>query len=202
MGRRYDHSREELEALFVAEGARHLAEVGLARFSAREVAKRVGYSVGTLYNVFGSYDGLILAINAGSLRAWTAALREHLADAGEDRINALVRGYFDFAISRPHAWSAIFEHHMAAWGAAPDWYQAVVGELVGVVAAEVGRATGKADPTLVAPLTRSLVATVHGHCVFAVQRAFDMLGETAPAEAALARVREAIAAARAGGGAS
>ncbi len=199
MGRRYDHSREELEALFVDEGARHLAEAGLARFSAREVAKRVGYSIGTLYNVFGSYDGLILAINAVALRAWTTAVRQRLGDADEDRIDALVRAYFDFATGRPHAWSAIFEHHMADWGPAPARYQAAVGELVGVVAAEVARAIGSRDPAVVAPLTRSLVATVHGHCVFAVQRAFDMLGETAPVEAALQRVREAIAAA---GGAS
>ena len=45
------------------------------------------------------------------------------------------------------------------------------------------------------PLARSLVATVHGHCVFALYKTFDMLGETAPIDAALARVREAIAAA-------
>jgi AcrR family transcriptional regulator len=196
MGRRYDHSREELEAMFLAEGARHLSEAGLARFSAREVAKRVGYSIGTLYNVFGSYDGLIVAINAGSVRAWTASLRERLEGAGEDRIGALVRGYFAFATDRPHTWSAIFEHHMADWGAAPAWYEAVVGELFGVVAGEVARAIGSTDPAVVAPLARSLVATVHGHCVFALQRNFTMLGETAPAEAALQRVREAIAVAR------
>jgi hypothetical protein len=37
---------------------------------------------------------------------------------------------------------------------------------------------------------------VHGHCVFHLYRTFDLLGETAPVEAALARVREAIDAAR------
>ena len=41
MGRRSDHSREELEELILAEGHRLLAETGYARFSAREVAKRV-----------------------------------------------------------------------------------------------------------------------------------------------------------------
>jgi AcrR family transcriptional regulator len=194
MGRRNDHSREELEALFVAEGARHLTEVGLAGFSAREVAKRVGYSIGTLYNVFGSYDGLILAINARTLQRWTADLRRRLEAGGDDRIGALVHGYFDFAVENPAAWSTVYEHHMADQGPAPAWYQAVVAELIGVVAQEIATATGAPDLDHILPLTRSLLATVHGHCVFAVNRTFSMLGENAPAEAALARVRQALAA--------
>jgi AcrR family transcriptional regulator len=198
MGRRSDHTRSELEALIVDEGRRQLAEVGLTRFSARDVAKRIGYSIGTLYNVFASYDGLMLAINARTLTLWSAHLRERLAARGEDRIAALVRGYFEFAIQNPRAWVAIYEHHMADGGPAPDWYQAIVGELIGVVAAEVAAVLPSLEPAAVLSLTRSLVATVHGHCIFALYRTFDMLGETAPVEAALARVREAIAAARGG----
>ena len=44
MGRRSDHTRDELEQLIVGAGHTLLAEVGYQRFSAREVAKRIGYS--------------------------------------------------------------------------------------------------------------------------------------------------------------
>ena len=37
MGRRSDHSREELREMIVHEGHRQMAEVGFAKFSAREV---------------------------------------------------------------------------------------------------------------------------------------------------------------------
>jgi AcrR family transcriptional regulator len=195
MGRRSDHTRSELEALFVEEGRRQLAEVGLARFSARDVAKRVGYSIGTVSNVFGSYDGLVLAINARTIALWAAHLRDCLAAASDDRIAALVRGYFDFAVAQPRAWIALYEHHMADDGPAPDWYQALVAELMGIVATEIAAALPAASAETVVSLARSLVATVHGHCVFHLYRTFDLLGETAPVEAALARVREAIAAA-------
>ncbi len=198
MGRRSDHTRVELEELFVLEGRRQLAETGLARFSAREVAKRVGYSVGTLYNVFGSYDGLMLALNARTLTLWAEHLRMRLAAAGEDRIQALVCGYFEFAAANPRAWIAIYEHHMADGGPAPEPYQALAADLVGLVAAEVARALPGGSAEAVLALTRSLVATVHGHCAFALYRTFSMLGETAPADAALARVRETLAAARPG----
>src|SRR5687767_12593733 len=83
MGRRSDHSRAELEELILLAGEAHLAQVGFAAFSAREVAKRIGYSIGTIYNVFGSYDRLVLAINARTLRAWAAFLEERL-QKGQD----------------------------------------------------------------------------------------------------------------------
>jgi AcrR family transcriptional regulator len=196
MGRRSDHTRSELEALLVSEGRRQLAEIGLAKFSAREVAKQVGYSIGTLYNVFGSYDGLMLAINARTLTLWAEHLRTRLATAGDDRIATLVRAYFEFATRNPKLWIAVYEHHMTDGAAAPDWYQAIAAELMAIVAEEVAAVLPGVAPVAVAALTRSLVATVHGHCVFALYRTFDMLGETAPMDVALARVREAIAAAK------
>jgi AcrR family transcriptional regulator len=197
MGRRSDHTRPELEALFVDEGRRQLGEVGLAGFSARDVAKRVGYSIGTVYNVFGSYDGLMLSINGRTLELWTAFLRERLAHAGEDRIAVLVRAYFEFASQNPKSWMAIYEHHTADGAPAPEWYRARAAELMGVVASEIAAVLPDRGAESAAALARSLVATVHGHCVFALHKTFALLGETAPIEAALARVREALAAARA-----
>jgi AcrR family transcriptional regulator len=196
MGRRSDHTRSELEALFIDEGWRQLAEVGLARFSARDVAKRVGYSIGTLYNLFGSYDGLMLAINARTLKLWTAHLKAQLALAGEDRIACLVRAYFEFSEHNPRAWIAIYEHHMVDWGAAPDWYQDAASELMAIVVAEIALVLPGKTPEAVVTLARSLLATVHGHCAFALYKTFALLGEADPEGAALARVREAIAAAQ------
>jgi len=196
MGRRSDHTRTELEGLLVEEGLRQLAETGLQRFSAREVAKRVGYSIGTLYNVFGSLDGLILALNARTLTRWSAQLRARLAASDDDRIATLVRAYFEFAADNPKTWIAIFETRMADGGPAPEWYQALVADLMSIVAGEVATALPQMDAAAVLSLTRSLVATVHGHCVFTLYRTFDMLGETAPIELALTRVREVLEAAR------
>ena len=108
MGRRSDHTRGELEAMLIEEGGRQLAEVGLARFSARDLAKRIGYSIGTLYNVFASLDELLMAINGRTLTLWADHLRARLAAAGDgDRIAALVRGYFEFAQAHPKTWIAI-----------------------------------------------------------------------------------------------
>ncbi len=198
MGRRSDHTRAEIEAMFIAEGHRQLAELGLARFTARDVAKQVGYSVGTLYNVFGSYDGLLTAINGRTLELWAEDLRARLEKAGDDRIGALVRGYFEFAGQNHHVWLAVYEHHMADGSAAPRWYEDLVTDLMRIVAGEIIAVLPGADSSTALSLASSLAAVVHGHCLFAVYRTFELLGETAPAEVALARVREVIGVARQG----
>ncbi|HZZ87585.1 MAG TPA: hypothetical protein VFE13_04550, partial [Caulobacteraceae bacterium] len=83
--------------------------------------------------------------------------------------------------------------------AAPDWYQAEVATAMSLVSTEIAAALPRLPSRRIASLTRSLIATVHGHVAFAIFRTFNMLGETAPVDAALARVREALAAAAAGG---
>jgi len=195
MARRSDHTRPELEELIVSEGYRQMEEIGFARFSARELAKRIGYSVGTLYNVFGSYDRLMLAINARTVTLWAAYLREQLRDAGGDRIECLVRSYFAFAHSHQNSWAAIYDHRLPKGEAMPERYGAVIGDLIGIVVAEVADVLPDAKRSQANELARSLLATVHGHCMFTLTGTFALLGETSPQEAAISRVREGIAAA-------
>lgn len=195
MGRRSDHSRAELEDLILGEGHKLMAEVGYARFSAREVAKRIGYSVGTVYNVFGNHDRLVMAINSRTFLLWAARLRGALAIAGDDRIAALVNAYFAFAADHPRLWTAIYDHRIPAGLDLPDRYVRQRAALTDIVREEIAHVL-PADRHEDAPaLARSLVATVHGHCEFALSGTFALLGEEHPESAALARVREALAAA-------
>ena len=191
MGRRSDHSRAELEALILEAGEALLAEVGFARFSAREVAKRIGYSVGTLYNVFESHDRLVLAINARTLRLWADALAERLGRAGQDRIGALVNGYFDFAEANPNRWMALYDHRMPAGEPLTDDFQEAFGALIGLIEHEVAAALHHPVNEVTRALTGSLVAIVHGHCTFALNGTYRSFGGN-PRTAALARIRAAL----------
>lgn len=199
MGRRSDHSRAQLEELILAEAHGLMAEGGYARFSAREVAKRIGYSIGTIYNVFGSLDALLLAINSRTFVLWAQWLRDKLdhagTGAGEDRIAALVAGYFDFAARNPNLWMAIYDHRLPAGAEIPDSYRRQRAGLTGIVEAEIARVLPAATRDRAPALARSLVALVHGHCLFALNGTFALLGEEQPERAALARVREVLAAA-------
>lgn len=195
MGRRSDHSRAELETLILDAGHALMAELGLPRFSAREVAKRIGYSIGTLYNVFGSYDRLVLAINTRTFGLWATSLRDRLASGEEDRIRALVEGYFDFAQRNTNLWTAIYDHRLPHDMAMPDEDATARGALTEIVVIEIAHALQTESDERVTALSRSLVATVHGHCAFALGGSFALMGEVDPSAAALARVRESLAAA-------
>jgi len=194
MGRRSDHSRAELAELILSEAHVLMAEVGFQAFSAREVAKRIGYSIGTVYNVFGSLDRLVLAVNSRTFVAWAALIRARLDAAGADRVAALVEGYFDFAEANPHLWMAIYDHRLPPDAPFPEDYFRQRAELTGLVEAEIAAILPGARRGDAAALARSLVAMVHGHCVFALNGTFALLGETDARGAALARAREVLAA--------
>ncbi len=195
MARRSDHSRAELEELILAAGEAHLAEAGFAAFSAREVAKRVGYSIGTIYNLFGSYDRLVLALNARTLRAWAAFLEARLQAGGEDRIATLIHGYFDFAAENRNRWMALYDHRMADKGPLPDDFNVAFAALVALLQRQVAAVRGGGADAEILALTGSLVAIAHGHCMFELNGTYEMFGDWRPRDAALARIREALAAA-------
>ncbi|WP_251007891.1 TetR/AcrR family transcriptional regulator [Sphingobium sp. BHU LFT2] len=181
--------------MLVVEGHKHMAEVGFARFSAREVAKRIGYSVGTIYNVFGDYDHLIIAINTRTFRLWAQFMREALEKGGTDRIATLVECYFAFARSNRKAWTAIYDHHLPSDMEMPQEHDWLRSELTEIVVTEVRNALPEQARTGAGSLARSLIAIVHGHCAFDLSGSFRLMGEAAPVDMALARVREVLAAA-------
>ncbi|PXA97303.1 TetR family transcriptional regulator [Nostoc sp. 3335mG] len=195
MGRRSDHTRPEIEQMLVVEGHKHLAEVGFARFSGREVAKRIGYSIGTLYNVFGSYDNFIVALNTRTFQIWAKDLRRALDACEGDRIRCLVENYFRFARENRNLWLAIYDHHLPADYVMPEEHDWLRGELTHIVVHEVTAALPETAAPRAPKLARSLVATVHGHCQFDLSGSFTLMGEDEPVEMALARVRDTLTAA-------
>jgi AcrR family transcriptional regulator len=195
MGRRSDHSRTELEALIIAEGHRLMAETGFAAFSAREVSRRIGYSIGTIYNVFESLDHLLIAINSRTFELWTDYLARRIGRGGGDRIRTMVEAYFGFAREHPKLWMAIYDHRLPEGMAMPDRDMEKRQVLTRIVFDEVARQLPFRPQDEVEHLTRSLIATVHGHCTYELNGSFALMGEKDPVELALGRVREAIAAA-------
>jgi AcrR family transcriptional regulator len=195
MGRRSDHSRTELREIIISAGHRHMHEVGFAHFSAREVAKRVGYSIGTVYNVFGSYDALILAINGRTLELWLDYLdvRLNSLEAGADRLARAIDAYFEFAVINRHAWAAIYDFRLPDDIDPPEDYWQKVAAIMAMVEGEVAAALPDSRKREAPELTRSLLATVHGHCIFTLNGTFRLLDESDPLAAARARVADAMA---------
>ncbi len=181
--------------MILNEGQRQMEAVGYAHFSARELAKRIGYSIGTIYNVFGTHDNLIHAINGETLEIWRRWLAERLADTDGNRLHAAVEAYFAFALAHKHAWMAIYDFRLPDHVAPMPEYAARVDAILCVVVDEVRLALTPAAQADARSIAMSLLATVHGHCFFALNGTFRILGEEAPMALVFARVDEIIASA-------
>lgn len=186
--------------MFVVEGHKHMEEVGFARFSAREVAKRVGYTIGTLYNVFGTLDQLLIAINTRTFELWADHVRERLAAGSgpeseveaDDRIRRLVEAYFGFARANENSWSAIYDHHLPVDVKLSDEQNQRRSGLTQIIVDEVAGVLPEAARSEAPRLARSLIAVVHGHCVFELNGSFALMGVGGSVDLALERVREAL----------
>lgn len=122
MARRSDHTREELRELILQAGEALLDEGGLAAFGARKVAARIGYTVGTLYHVFGSYDAMVLHINARTLDHWYGEMEAAVQAGPERAVHALAEAYIRYSRQHYYRWVTLFEHHMPGEEPLPDWY--------------------------------------------------------------------------------
>lgn len=175
MGRRNDHSREELKAMAIAAAERILDTEGLAALSARRVAKEIQYTVGTLYLVFKNLDELILCVNAGTLDA----LYAHMVTANDsqiradDRVKALARAYVSFARAQFSRWSLLFEHQRNE--PLPDWYQERVTRLFTLVEVALGRWLECSTDQVFVP-ARALWGGIHGICSLALADKWSVAG--------------------------
>lgn len=98
----YHHG--DLRAALLVAGEDLLAETGVAGFSLRQVARRVGVSHAAPAHHFGDGPGLLAALAAEGFRRFLAAMRHRQMGAGEDPREQLLAsglGYLDFARSSP-----------------------------------------------------------------------------------------------------
>ena len=124
MGRRSSHTAEELRELILEAATSLISEGGLAGVSAREIARRIGYSPGTLYNVFENLDDLVLTIEGRLIDGLSAELdRVEAKGSPIEQALALGRAYLKYTSENPKLWNLLFEHHLPAGREVPQWYQ-------------------------------------------------------------------------------
>jgi AcrR family transcriptional regulator len=124
--------------MLILDAAQEIIEAqGLVGLSAREIARRVGYSPGTIYNIFANLDDVLLNVEGRVLDALDARLSDIQKSEGsagtEGRLIRIAHGYLAFTQERPRLWSLLFEHHMPAGTELPPWYQQKLEGLMGQI---------------------------------------------------------------------
>jgi len=131
MGRRSIHSPEELRELIIQATTEIVEQDGLEGLSAREIAKRIGYSPGTLYNAFENLDDILLTIEARLLDRLAERLaKTDTSGSPQERLRRLTDAYFTFTQEQPNLWNLLGEHRLPAGQKLPEWYQAKLESLL------------------------------------------------------------------------
>ncbi|HSR55496.1 MAG TPA: TetR/AcrR family transcriptional regulator [Alphaproteobacteria bacterium] len=133
MGRRTDHTREEIHALALKAARKIVAEQGLRGLTARGVAREIGYTIGTIYNCFENLDDLILQMNGETLDLLYAAMTENaLPEGPENALKALIARQLHFAARNPGLWAAVFAHEPPPEVEVPATYRQKIRRLLGL----------------------------------------------------------------------
>jgi len=134
MGRRSDHTREEIKEMAIKAGTKLIEEKGLQNCSARKIAAKIGYSVGTLYNVFENYYDLICHVNAVTLDDLQIYFEKNLDRdlEGVEALKLMGACYMQFAHENNSRWSALFEYLRPRDLEIPEWYLQKVSRLFSI----------------------------------------------------------------------
>ena len=170
MGRRSDHSRDEIREMAIAAAAKHVETEGFQSLTARKVASSIGYTVGTLYHVFRNFDDLIIHLNAQTIDEMAALIQRNTRRKRnpENRIRAMADIYVKYATDHPDRWRLVFEHQAPRGLPTPSQMKErrdVMFEMVADNLREIspGRMPQEVDHTATA-----LWSGIHGICILAL----------------------------------
>ena len=162
-----DRDRISVDTLDAAEGI--IAERGLGALNARELAQGAGIAVGTLYNVYGSLDGLVQRLNARTLDRLCDRLEAEAAKAigPENQMAAMARAYIDFANEQPLVWRAVFDHQPSGKTDRADWYTSSI-ERIAALAITILLPIFPSNQRRAARRIATIIwSSVHGICALA-----------------------------------
>ena len=119
---------------------------GLISLKVRDVAEAAGCSIGSVYNEFGDFDGLILTVNRETVQLLTSKLRAVPSDDPRAQLHGLAAGYLAFASEHTNLLRSLFEHRMENNRPFPNDILDMVMEAFALMYSPLSRLLTKRDP--------------------------------------------------------
>ncbi len=165
MARRSDHSREELYDIAMKAARKIVEKNGLQALTARGVAEAMGYSPGTLYNVFNDRNDMIVHLNGQTLNELYGYLSSatNTSEVPHD-LRQLLKGYLEYLKDHRNLWEALFEYRLPEGQSLPDWYMEKIARLLGLIENALSPLFSPDDRDALASSARVLWASLHGIC--------------------------------------
>jgi AcrR family transcriptional regulator len=153
-------NRRRLQILEIARGI--ISAKGLRSLKVRDVAEAAGCSVGSVYNEFGDFDGVILTVNRETVQALTVRLAEVPAEDPVRQLYGFAETYLEFFAEHANLLRSLFEHRMEDDRPYPDDILQMVMDAFALMHPALVRLLPAADDVRIALLSRTLFSAVHG----------------------------------------
>ena len=139
-----------------------IAANGLRSLKVRDVAEAADCSIGSVYNEFGDFDGLILTVNRETVRALTARLVAVPAEDPVRQLRGLAETYLTFAADHANLLRSLFEHRMEDDRPFPEDILLMVMQAFALMHEPMVRLLPDRNPEEVGLLARMMFSAVHG----------------------------------------
>ena len=139
-----------------------IAANGLRSLKVRDVAEAADCWIGSVYNEFGDFDGLILTVNRETVGALTARLAAVPAEDPVRQLHGLAETYLSFAADHANLLRSLFEHRMEDDRPFPEDILLMVMQAFALMHEPMVRLLPDRNPEEVALLARMMFSAVHG----------------------------------------
>ncbi|SRR5579871_513557 len=139
-----------------------IASKGLKLLKVRDVAEAADCSIGSIYNEFGDFDGLILAVNRETVQALTAQLTAVPVHDPIRQLHGLAATYLEFFTLHANLLRSLYEHRMEDDRPFPEDILLVVMRAFALMHQPLVRLLPDRDPKDIAMLARLMFSAVHG----------------------------------------
>jgi AcrR family transcriptional regulator len=157
-----DQKKGRRRALMLDTARRIIGAKGLISLKVRDVAEATGCSIGSVYNEFGDFDGLILTVNRETVQLLTSKLRAVPSDDPRAQLHGLAAGYLEFASEHTNLLRSLFEHRMENDRPFPNDILDMVMEAFALMYSPLSRLLTKRDPDELVLIARTMFSAAHG----------------------------------------
>ncbi len=169
MARRSDHSREQIREMALSACESLIDKDGLKGLSTRKVAAEIGYTAGTLYQVFSNFDDLIMQLNAKTLNRLQTQMMQSQRNTAYKRLKQYGLSYIKFAHKQPELWHLLFEHRPANPEAKPEKLLKNIDSIFNLVNHALSELKPAESAEAISLSANTLWSSIHGIAVLMLQ---------------------------------
>jgi AcrR family transcriptional regulator len=166
MARRGHHTLDQIKNMILVAAEELVVEGGLGQLRVRNIAAKIGYTVGSIYMVFDNMNDLILHVKGRTLDAITEQMEQAECSTPGQCLEELAGVYIRYASENLNRWSMVFEHRLPEDVEVPAWYQQKVDALYGKFEAHFAMIAPELSYTQRKQTALAFLGGVHGICVF------------------------------------